>query len=91
MSSAEQNYETHDQELLSIVMSFKHWYHYLESSRKLIVVLSDYANLYQFMTTKELLQYQVQWAERLSAFDFKIEYCKGKNNPTDRPSRRLDY
>ena len=32
MIPAEQNYETHDQELLAIVTGFKHWQHYLERS-----------------------------------------------------------
>ena len=30
MGDAERNYETHDQELLAIVMAFKQWRHYLE-------------------------------------------------------------
>ncbi len=30
MIPAECNYETHDQELLAIVMAFKHWRHYVE-------------------------------------------------------------
>jgi hypothetical protein len=91
MIPAECNYETHDQELLAIVMSLKHWRHYLEGSRYPFVVEADHANLRYFMTTKELSRRQVRWAERLSAFDFEIEYRKGANNPADGPSRRPDY
>ena len=50
----ERNYETHDQELLAIVMCFKHWRHYLEGSQHPIYMLTDHANLYAFMTTKKL-------------------------------------
>ena len=32
MTPAERNYDTHDQELLAIVKSFKQWRHYLEGS-----------------------------------------------------------
>jgi hypothetical protein len=55
------------------------------------MVEADHANLRYFMTTKELSRRQVRWAERLSAFDFQIEYRKGTNNPADGPSRRPDY
>src|SRR5256714_2240449 len=91
MTPAERNYDTHDQELLAIVKSFKQWRHYLEGSRHPIVVLADHANLRYFMTTKELSSHQARWAERLAAFDFEIQYRKGSTNPADGPSRRLDY
>jgi hypothetical protein len=54
-------------------------------------VLSDYANLKYFITTKDLTPKQACWAEELARFDFKIEYKPGQENPADRPSRRLDY
>ena len=91
MIAAEQNYEVHNQELLAIVESFKHWHHYLEGSRQPIKVLTDHANLRYFMVTKELSRRQVRWAERLAAFDFDIQYRKGSTNPADGPSRRPDY
>jgi hypothetical protein len=91
MIPAERNYETHDQELLAIVKSFRHWRHYLEGSRHPVVVMSDHANLRYFMTTKELSRRQARWAERLAAFDFEILYRKGATNPADGPSRRPDY
>ena len=51
---AERNYETHDQELLAIVKSFKHWRHYLEGSQQPVEVLTDHTNLKYFMDMKEL-------------------------------------
>ena len=54
-------------------------------------MLSDYANLRYFMTTKELTRRQARWAELLSAFDFIIEHRPGIKNPADAPSRRPDY
>ena len=56
MIPAERNYETHDAELLAIVMCFKQWRHYLEGSQFTVTVLSDHNNLKYFQTTKELTQ-----------------------------------
>jgi RNase H-like domain found in reverse transcriptase len=70
MIPAEYNYETHDQELLAIVISLKHWRHYLEGSCYPFVVEADHANLRYFMTTKKLSRRQVRWAECLFVFDF---------------------
>jgi hypothetical protein len=40
----------------------------------------DYKNLTGFLTTKELNQRQVRWAEILTKYYFKIEYIKGTDN-----------
>ena len=40
----------------------------------------DYKNLMGFLTTKELNQRQIRWAEILIEYYFKIEYIKGINN-----------
>lgn len=42
------------------------------------------------MTTKELDARQVRWAEKLAAFDFNIQYRRGKANLVHAPSRRPD-
>jgi hypothetical protein len=40
----------------------------------------DYKNLTEFLTTKELNQRQVRWAEILAEYYFKIKYIKGIDN-----------
>jgi hypothetical protein len=40
----------------------------------------DYKNLMGFLTTKELNQRQIRWAEILAEYYFKIEYIKGTDN-----------
>ncbi len=87
---AETRWDTHDKELYAIVLGFKNWRHYLQGSKHPIRVISDHNNLRYFMTTKELNAKQIRWAEKLAAFDFTIEYRKGKLNPADAPSRRPD-
>ena len=54
MTSVEHHYETHNQELLTIVEAFKHWRHYLKGSAHPVEVLTDHNNLQGFMKVKAL-------------------------------------
>ena len=91
MITAEQNYETHDQELLAIVTAFKHWQHYLEGSFHPVEVLTDHNNLKYFMGLAQLNGKQTCWAMKLSMFNFFITHRPEKTNPADAPSRQPDY
>ena len=91
MLPAETRYTTGDQEMLAIVRSFKEWRHYLEGAKEKTLVLSDHETLNSFMGTKALSRRQARWAEALAAFDFTIQYRKGKENPADGLSRRPDH
>jgi len=44
------------------------------------VVKTDYKNLTSFLTTKELNQKQVKWAEMLAEYHFKIKHVKKSDN-----------
>jgi hypothetical protein len=90
MSEVECRYETHDSELLAIVLAFRIWRHYLAYARRVIVVKTDHNNLKYFMTKRKLNSRQARWAEELAAFDFALEYRTGSSNPADGPSRRPD-
>ena len=89
-SGAEVHYPIYDKELLAIVLSFKHWRHYLEGAPH-VEVWSDHENLKRFMTQKTLNGRQARWLMHLAPYDFTIYYRKGKLNPADGPSRRPDY
>lgn len=91
MNPAEQNYETHDSELLAIVEGFKQFRHYCEGASHVIQVLTDHNNLRGFMGVKQLNGRQARWATFLAAFDFVIEHRSSRTNPADGPSRRPDY
>ncbi|RMZ74716.1 hypothetical protein DV738_g5685, partial [Chaetothyriales sp. CBS 135597] len=91
LKEAEQNYETHDAELLAIVEGFRQFRYYLEGSPHPVRVRTDHQNLCYFMTTKELNGRQARWAEKLARFNFFIEHRPGKSNPADLLSRRPDY
>ena len=53
-SPAEQNYDTHNKELLAIFAAFQQWHHYLEGSPDPIDIFTDHKNLEYFSTTKLL-------------------------------------
>jgi hypothetical protein len=86
---AEYNYDTHDQELLAIVSSVKHWRHYLQGIH--FDILTDHMNLKWFMDTKSLNHRQVRSYLVLSQYDFTLTHRPGITNPADGPSRRPDY
>ena len=91
MTDVETRYETHDTELLAIVLAFRTWRHYLAYSQHPVVVKTDHNNLKYFMTKRKLNSRQMRWAEELAAFDFVLEYRTGSSNPADSPSRRPDF
>ena len=80
MIPAKTRYKTHDAELLAIVEAFKIWRHYLEGCKHEVLVLTDHNNLRRFMDTKSLSSKQVRWAQELSRYHFRIDYCQGKTN-----------
>ena len=80
MIPAETKYKTHDSKLLAIVEAFKIWRHYLEGSYYEILVFTDHNNLQQFMDTKSSSYRQVRWAQKLSCYHFRIDYCQSKAN-----------
>jgi hypothetical protein len=88
---AEQNYLTHDQELLAIIDSFKKWEHLLEGVKHDVLIRTDNMALKYFMTSHSLSCCQVRWSQYLSLFRFKIEYAPGKRNKADGLSQRPDY
>jgi len=52
----------------------------LQDIIEVFIVKTDHKNLIGFLTTKELNQRQVRWAEILVEYYFKIKYIKGTNN-----------
>ena len=43
------------------------------------------------MTTSNLTQRQLKWAEKLAEYNFKVTYQEGKKNPADGLLRQSDY
>ena len=53
-SSAEQNYDIHDRELLAIIRALEAWRHYIQGSGHTTIILSDHQNLTSHKEAKKL-------------------------------------
>ena len=91
-TSAERNYEIYDKEMLAIVECMDVWRHYFEGADHKLKVLTDHKNLVWFTETKSYNRRQARWAEKLSRFDFVIQFRPGvEAGKPDALSRRPDY
>jgi hypothetical protein len=91
MAPAERNYMVGDQQMLAIIISCRHWRHYLKGTCHHAMVLTDHHNLQKFMSTKTLTPRQAQWWETLFSYSLDKQYRTRKTNPAEAPSRRPDY
>ena len=71
----EQNYDTHNKELLAIFKVFQVWRHYLEGAENTIDVITDHRNLEYFSSMRMLTRWQVCWSEFLCAFNMVVWFC----------------
>ena len=78
MNPAEQNYPTHERELLAVIHALRTWRHYL-LGRKFTIV-SDHHSLKFLQTQPQLSRRQARWLELLAEFDFEIVHRPGKSN-----------
>ena len=93
LSDAERRYPTHDREMLAIINMLGEWRTYLQGRQPFVVrIRTDHNSLQYFMTQQSLSARQSRWLDKLSDFDFKIEYVRGPSNVVaDALSRRADY
>ena len=89
MNPAEQNYPTHERELLAVIHALRTWRHYL-LGRKFIIV-SDHHSLKFLQTQPQLSRRQARWLEFLAEFDFEIVHRPGKSNVVADALSRLNH
>jgi hypothetical protein len=91
LSSAEQNYEIYDRELLEIIRALEEWRHYIQGSTHTTIILSDHKNLTYYREAKNLNRRQAQWSLYLSEFNVKLVHTpRHKMVQSDALSRRPD-
>ena len=78
LSEHEQNYVTHDLELVAIIHALKMWRLYPLGKR--FVLMSDQSGLRYLFDQPNLNSRKSRWLATLSEFDFEIRYIKGKEN-----------
>lgn len=83
----EENYATHDLELVAIVHALRLWRHYLVGKKFELRI--DHRGLQHIFTQSDLNARKRRWLELLSEYDFDITYIKGTlNKVVDALSRR---
>ena len=78
LKNHEQNYPTHDLELVATVFSLKIWCNYLYGEQ--FEVFSDHKSLKYIFTQQDLNMRQLKWMEYLEDYDFTLHYHLGKEN-----------
>ena len=74
----EQNYPTHDLELVLVVFALRIWRHYLYGVP--CRIFTDHKSLQYLFTQKELNMRQRRWVELIKDYECTIEYHTGKAN-----------
>jgi len=80
MIFAEINYHIYDKKLLVIIQCFEHWRLELKCTELFIQIFIDHQALKIFMKNKQLSQWQVNYLNILSKFNFQIIFRSGKMN-----------
>jgi hypothetical protein len=75
---AQQNYPIHEQELLALVETLKHFRGMLHGTR--FTVRTDQKGLTYLDSQKDLSHCQQRWPDVLNEFDFEIKCIPGENN-----------
>jgi hypothetical protein len=78
LSQLERLYSSYDKEMLAIMHALTKFRQYLVGNK--FVVKTDHNNLKYFLEQKDLSECQQKWVTNVLAFDFGIEYVKGKKN-----------
>ncbi|KAK3563159.1 hypothetical protein QTP86_016402 [Hemibagrus guttatus] len=91
LTSAEENYDVDNRELLAIKAALEEWRHWLEGARHLFQVLMDHRNLEYLWGAKRLNPRQARWAMFFTRFVFTVTYRPGsKNGKVDALSRQFE-
>ncbi|QRW23878.1 Retrotransposable element Tf2 protein [Rhizoctonia solani] len=89
---AEQNYDTHDKELLAIIRSFEYWRIFLEGTAYPVTVFTDHRNLEYWKESRTFNRCHARWHLLLAGYNFQIIYRPGKQSgKPDALSRRADH
>ncbi|ANB11457.1 gag-pol fusion protein [Sugiyamaella lignohabitans] len=74
------NWDTHDRELLAIVVATGKWKHFILSRTEPTTVHTDHKNLTYFTTKRALSPRQARWASLLGELPIQIAYIQGHLN-----------
>ena len=72
------HYSINNKDMLAILHALTKFRQYLVGRK--IKIKTDHNSLKHFLEQKELNERQQKWVSKVQAYDFEIEYVKGKNN-----------
>jgi len=82
LSKEERNWHAHDREMIAIVWFLEKYKHFFLGARDTFPIYCDHRALASFRTTTDLnkdVKYP-RWLQKLSRFNFQIQYRPGKEN-----------
>jgi hypothetical protein len=86
----EQNYPTHDLELVAVVHALKIWRHYLMGAH--YNIYTDHKSLKYIFTQADLNMRQRRWLELIKDYDLEVRYHPGQANVVaDALSRKVSH
>ncbi|QRW24436.1 Retrotransposable element Tf2 protein [Rhizoctonia solani] len=89
---AEQNYDTHNKELLAIICSFEYWRIFLEGTAHPITVFTNHRNLEYWKESQTFNCRHARWHLLLAGYNFQIVYRPGKQSgKPDALSQQADH
>lgn len=78
LNDYEHLYSVYDKEMLAIMHALTKFWQYLVGNK--FKVKTYHKSLRFFLEKRELNERQQKWVSKIQAYDFEIEYVKGKNN-----------
>lgn len=91
-SSAERNYDIHDQEFLAITRALAHWRPYVAGSPHDIIIYTDHTNLLYWQEPHKINQRVARAVIQLVEYHIKLVHIPGtKNAQADELLQRSDY
>ena len=78
LSKEERNYCVTRRELLAVVHFVEHYKYYLQGKK--FVVRTDHSSLRWMLNQKDLQDQLARWIQKLSTYDFDIEFRPGKKH-----------
>ncbi|QRW18347.1 Retrotransposable element Tf2 protein [Rhizoctonia solani] len=89
---AEQNYDTHNKELLAIICSFEYWRIFLEGTAHPITVFTNHRNLEYWKESQTFNRRHARWHLLLAGYNFQIVYRPRKQSgKPDALSQQADH
>jgi len=78
LNQLEKGYSIYDKKMLAIMHVLHKFRQYLVCRR--FIVKTNHNSLRFFLNQRDLNDHKKKWVRKLKAYDFDIEYMKGKNN-----------